>query len=372
MKNLVILEDSSKVTFGGGQKGTLEIIDVLKDKFKLFLFDCSKNSIFQEKIQQFDKYLTKLDLKCKGELKGGENSSFSVGYKEVFLFPFFMFYNLFILLKFVKQYSLNKNNTIFYTSNKKHLLILFMLHKVSNIEYIFHARTYDDKNSKFYKLMIPALKNAKYNICVSDFIKQNIGYKNCITLYNPLKIDKKYYSFHKPKTLKKEIIIATASELLKWKGIEYFIKSYQYLPKEYNIKYYIYGKGKEEENLKKLAKSKNIIFKGFNNKLFEEFINIVDIIVVPSISPESFGRTSVEGSFFGVVPIASKLGGQIELLSKIDENLLFEPKNEKEIAKKIEYVIENYNNLSKKSVEFSDTLNYDNFKVKLNSIFGTF
>lgn len=369
MKKLIILEDSSKVTFGGGQKGTIELIETLKNEYEIILFDCTKNSMFQEKIKKY--MLQQFYLKCQGEIVGGNSSSFSVGYKEMLLYPFLTILNIYKLFKFIQQ--LKSKQFIFYTSNKKHLLLLYILKKLSKIEYIYHARTYDDKNSKFYQIMIPALKNAKKIFCVSDFIKENINYNNCVTVYNPLNIDKNYLQYHKPKILKKEVIIGTASELLNWKGIDYFIKSYEFLSdnilEQYNIRYFIYGKGKEEENLKKLSSNSNIIFKGFNSNLYQEYQENIDIIVIPSISPESFGRTSIEGSFFGVIPLASNIGAQKELLSQMDKNLLFENKNSKDMATKIEYSILNYNILSKKSIELSKQFEFVKFQEFLKSLF---
>jgi glycosyltransferase involved in cell wall biosynthesis len=372
MKKLIILEDSSKVTFGGGQKGTIELIETLKNEYEIILFDCTKDSIFQEKIKKYN--LKQFYLKCQGKIIGGNNSSFSIGCKELLFYPFLTIFNLYKLFKFIKQLRIQNKKFIFYTSNKKHLLLLYILNKLSKIEYIYHARTYDDKNSIFYKIMIPALKNAKKIFCVSDFIKKNINYNNCVTVYNPLHIDKYYLQYHKPKLLKKKVVIATASELLKWKGIDYFIKSYEFLSddilKQYDIKYFMYGKGKEEENLKKLSSSNSrIIFKGFNSNLYKEYQENIDIIVIPSISPEAFGRTTIEGSFFGVVPLSSNIGAQKELLSQIDKNLLFENKNPKDIAKKIEYAILNYNLLSKKSIKFSEQFEFSKFQNLIKALF---
>lgn len=372
IKNIVILEDSSKVTFGGGQKGTLEIINILKNNFNVTIFDCSHDSLFQKKMANVK--IKKLFLKCYGKLVSGEFSSFSIGYKEILLFPIFGLYNILKLLFFIRHNKLNRKDTLFYTSNKKHLLLLFVVKKIVNMEYIYHARTYDDKNSKFYRLLIPALHNARTIICVSEFIKNNINYTNCTVLYNPIVMNSMQKKLHTSKKIegKKRIVIATLSELLKWKGIDTFVNSYSYLQKnEYDIKYYIYGKGLEENNLKNLARvNKNIIFKGFIEKINDEIINVIDIIIVPSTSPESFGRTSMEGSYFGVVPLATQIGAQKELLENIDKNLLFEVNNPQDLALKIDYAINNYANISKKAVSFSDSFSLEEFQIKILQIFG--
>ena len=370
-KHIVILEDSSKVTFGGGQKGTLELLQVLKDKVDITLFDCTEKSIFQNKLNDYS--IDIKFLKCYGRIVKGENSSFSVGYLEILLFPFFFLYNIFFLMKFLWNNKKN-NNIIFYTSNKKHLLLLYILKKLSKIEYIFHARTYDDKNSMFYKLMIPALKNAKKIICVSHFIKNNINYDNCTVIYNPLHIDDKYKAFHKPRTLNSIVKIATLSELLKWKGIDYFIDSFKYIKNlniNKDIEFLIYGDGKEKKYLKSLITNDHIIMKGYRTDILDIMSKgEIDIIVSASISPEAFGRTTIEGCYFGIVPISSNIGAQRELIKNIDENLLFEPKNSYSLAKTIKYAIENYDQLSEKSVKFSEKFSFEIFSKKILEMFG--
>lgn len=48
-KNIVVIEDSSKAHFGGGQRVTLNVIEALNnDDFKIFLLDCNEESLFQQ------------------------------------------------------------------------------------------------------------------------------------------------------------------------------------------------------------------------------------------------------------------------------------------------------------------------------------
>lgn len=368
MKKIIILEDSSKVAYGGGQKGTLEIINILKENFDIYLFDCTKKSIFQDKIKEKD--VKKKYLKSYGKIIGGENSSFSIGYKEIMFFPFYLAYNLILLCKFILKYD--KNQLLFYTSNKKHLLILYFLKKLTGIKYLFHARTYDNRKSKFYKLILPGLECSEKIICVSEFIKDNINLNNCEVIYNPLNVDNKYLKSHLNKSIEKNdtIIIATLSELLKWKGVDLLIESLNLINTNKNIELHIYGSGLEEEYLKKLSKNNTkVFFKGFRQDIYELMSYKINIIVSASISPESFGRTTIEGCYFGIVPISSNIGAQKELISKIDKSLLFENKDIYGIAKSIEYAIDNYDLLSLKAVSYSNKFNYIDFNYSINNIF---
>ena len=49
-KNIIIMEDSSKNKFGGGQNVSLEVIKILRVRYNIYLFDSKKSSIFNRKV----------------------------------------------------------------------------------------------------------------------------------------------------------------------------------------------------------------------------------------------------------------------------------------------------------------------------------
>ncbi len=366
LKNIVILEDSSKVKFGGGQKGTLEIIDVFKDK-NIILFDCSEDSLFQSKLPL---NISKKYLMCSGKIIKGSNSSFSIGIKEIFFGLFLIPLNIMQIINFINLTKLDIQNTIFYTSSKKLILILYIIKKIKKIKYIFHARTYDNKKSFFYKIISIPLANANKIICVSNFIKNNINLKNCYTVYNPLTINSNVQ--YTAKEIKDYTVVAFVGELIEWKGIKFFIESYQYLNSKKNIKYHIYGEGSQKNSLMEISKFDNIIFKGFNENISDEYKNNIDILVVPSISPESFGRTSLEAAEYGIPCIASNLGGQKELITLGEYGLLIDEEDAQQIAKSVDYLVSNpeeYIKLSKNALSYSKSFSQNNFYQDIQNLF---
>lgn len=52
IENIIIFEDSSKAKFGGGQRVTLDVMQILNENYKLTLVDCKKESLFQEKAKK--------------------------------------------------------------------------------------------------------------------------------------------------------------------------------------------------------------------------------------------------------------------------------------------------------------------------------
>ena len=366
MKNILIFEDSSKAKFGGGQKVTLEVINILKEKYNLILVDCLQNSVFKQKAAKFVSDV--VELNCYGKIIGGNKSAFSLGLKEIILFPFLTIKNLIKLNKYFKDKNLDKNNTIIYSTTKKNLLLAFILNKLFGFNYIYHAHTYDDKKSFFFKIIYPAYKNAKKIICVSDFIKNNINLKNCITIYNPIKQIK-----INPKKIenKRKIIVASFSTLIKLKGIEYFMQSYEFLKNKQNVEYWIFGDGNEKEYLKRFE-NQNVKLKGFTTNSEEIMLNNVDIVVAPSIIQEACPMVPLEAFKCGIPVISTNIGGQAEIVKDGEVGFLVDIRNPEQIAQKIDYLINNpkkYEFLSKNAIKYSQKFDVINYKKHIIEVF---
>lgn len=66
-----------------------------------------------------------------------------------------------------------------------------------------------------------------------------------------------------------------------------------------------------------------------------------DICVVPSEWAEPFGLIAIEAMALGKVVIASKIGGLKEIIQDSENGILFEPKNSKELAEKMNMLLDN-------------------------------
>lgn len=157
------------------------------------------------------------------------------------------------------------------------------------------------------------------------------------------------------------IVFGFIGQINKSKGVEILLDTFSKLNKNKNWKLLIAGKGNENyiNNLKTIYGNYNIEFIGVVNSSF--FYSKIDILVVPSLWNEPFGRVVVEGIKHNKYVLASARGGIIELLKNEDtfnpdNNDLFDKINNILINKTIpeqtnnfdERVTENYISLYKK------------------------
>jgi len=366
IKNIIIFEDSSKAKFGGGQRVTLDIMNILSESYNLILVDCGKKSIFQDKAKGYLKDFFKLE--CNGKVVGGDKSSFGLGYAEIILFPFLFIKNLIKILKYFKENEYTSKNTLLYASTKKNLLLVHMLKKLLSIKFIYHAHSFDNKKSLFYKIIKPAYKNADKVLCVSNLIKNNIKLDNCDIVYNAIDtIDANQKNISK----KNKIIVASFSTLIKLKGIEYFMKSFEYLKYKEEVEYWVFGEGQEKEYLKQFE-SNEVILKDFSNNSEKIMINNVHIVVVSSITEEACPMVPLEAFKCGIPVISTDIGGQAEIVKDKEVGYYIPIKDSKAIAEKIDFLIDNkeiYTKLSKQCIEYSKNFSKEEYKKTINKIF---
>jgi glycosyltransferase involved in cell wall biosynthesis len=364
MKTILIIEDSSKYGFGGGQQVTLRVIEALINDYNIILADTYPNSFFSKKaitnVNSFIKlynfnYFSKRNI-----------SSFY--FIEVLIFPLLSVLNVIKLLIFIKINNFNRLNCIIYSPHKKSLIFSCILNFLIKIKYIYHAHTYDSPKSLFFKFISYAFKKAEKIICVSEFIENNIGLDNAIVIRNPVKINNEL----RPKLLKEKIIVASVSVLEKFKGIDYFVESYSKLKNSSKVTYNIYGEGPYKQRLTDKCNN-NIVLKGFCNNISYELKNNIDLLVFPSIIPESFGMVIIEAISYGIPVIVTDLGGQSELVRDKNVGKLIPIKNSIAIAKAIDHYIENpnlYIHHSKEALNYIKNFSYEKFQKVIIELFS--
>ncbi len=67
----------------------------------------------------------------------------------------------------------------------------------------------------------------------------------------------------------------------------------------------------------------------------------IDVLIVPSLEPEGFGRTVVEGQMSKTPVIATNIGAIPELIDDGKTGFLVEPGNVEQLAHKIKFILEN-------------------------------
>lgn len=125
------------------------------------------------------------------------------------------------------------------------------------------------------------------------------------------------------------------------KGIEYLIGAIPLIVKHHNNCSFVFvGDGPIKPQIEKLAKklgiSKYITFEGFvphNN--INKYYHKCDIVVVPSVWPEPFGRSVIEAMACGNPIIATEVGGIPEIVEHEKTGLLIKPASLEEIANSI-------------------------------------
>jgi glycosyltransferase involved in cell wall biosynthesis len=115
------------------------------------------------------------------------------------------------------------------------------------------------------------------------------------------------------------------------KGIEILIKAFAKCNLE-NYRLLVAGSGDNAyiEALKKLAGNSKVVFLGRQNA--SEFYKKIDLLVVPSLWNEPFGRTVVEAQSAGIPVIASCKGGIPEILADGKFGMCFNPDIEGELT----------------------------------------
>lgn len=149
-----------------------------------------------------------------------------------------------------------------------------------------------------------------------------------------------------------KIIISLIGRIDTWKGQDIFVQAAELLQKDLpDVGFRIYGKSSEHDKKtieyeKKLRdfveekKLKNVYFCGQEKR--EKIFTETDIVIHASTQPEPFGRTVLEALAHGIPVLASDNGGVREILAGRDfKEFRVEPKNPRELAKKILFLTRN-------------------------------
>ncbi len=143
---------------------------------------------------------------------------------------------------------------------------------------------------------------------------------------------------------KKSISLGYVGSLSPSKGIEFLLEKYQKLNLP-NTELLIFGKGikKEyEQDLKAKYEQENIIFKGFMKA--EQIYSQIDILIVPSLWNEPFGRIVSEANSYGIPVLVSNMGGLPELVINSKNGYIFDPDIDGDFEEKLALVLEMYKN----------------------------
>ena len=136
------------------------------------------------------------------------------------------------------------------------------------------------------------------------------------------------------------IVFGFAGRLSGSKGAEFLLKEFH--QHQSSAKLFVYGGGGDEsygKALKDRYTSDRILFKGFRDP--REMYSEIDILIVPSMWQEPFGRVIIESYGYGIPVIASNTGGISEIVQEEKTGFLFGPGDGNVLRDKITFFTEN-------------------------------
>ena len=229
------------------------------------------------------------------------------------------------------------------------------------------------------------LNKADAKIAVSNVVKEKLKYcginNNIYIVHNSrdlgefLKVDKG--DFKKNYNLKK-IVVAFVGSFSYTKGAMNLLKiSKKVLDKHKDVSFIFVGDGPLMNlmlDFKNLNKLDDVVFTGrLNNEKIPEVYANSDIVVFPNVWEEPFSGAIVEAMAAGKPIIASRLGGNKEIIVEGENGFLIDPDNLNEIENKLDMLINSEtlrNKLGRFSKEHSKNFSNQVIAEKINKIYS--
>lgn len=349
-RSIIVFEDSSKASWGGGQKITFLVSHILSREHRLQFVDFTGNSRYIQLVKN-EFPLAQVTI-LRSPIFPNLSGYFSI-LLELFFFLFFWKSNV----KKLRQ-EIVKKNVIIYVTTKKGLFLTSYLNKKYNIPFVYHAHLVEKTNRFFNYYFLACLKKAENILCVSQTVFNSIPLHNKLLLYNPNKNNR---GFKGNKTDRKFVVAAVGS-LIKIKGFEDFILAA--LDSSDEIEFRIYGEGYLKPSLEKLARGR-VKFMGFVPDIVSEMYSSIDLIIVPTVIKEALSLVILEAKSVGIPVITTNIGGQAEIVEDSVDGFKVPVKNPISIANKIRHLtsdLDLYNKMAMASYHSISKFNFNSFQ----------
>ncbi|UCG70957.1 MAG: glycosyltransferase family 4 protein [Thermoplasmata archaeon] len=186
----------------------------------------------------------------------------------------------------------------------------------------FYYKMWSDTGYRYQEIK----KNADYFIYNSSYTQDRIGLEPKVVVYNPVDVDKIKGGKKEPGK------ILYIGNVTKRKGVEMLSEAALGL----NVTLHILGDG----YLLSKIQGKNIVKHGrVEYPEVLEHLSNSEMLVVPSLWPEPFGRVAVEGMAAGLPVIVTPIGGLPEIVG--DAGIVLKGMGEKELREEIQTLHEN-------------------------------
>lgn len=267
--------------------------------------------------------------------------------------------------------ELKKHNINVIYSNTSFILAGYWAARQLHVPIIAHFREFGEEDHKigvwigrknFYKIA----NGFERVICISQSLKnkykENIDERHIRVIYDD--VSKDYVNWketdEKPE-IKDSFNILLAGNLTPGKGqLVVLTRLGEFIKRNGNVTVYIAGNPSDTDYVNKMKSlisdmdiSNQVKFLGLVKNMNSLRKNMHVGIVLSDM--EAFGRVTIEGMLSGMIMIASKTGGSVELIENKVNGFLVEPDG-KELERIISYVQDNYNclkEMQRKAYEFA-------------------
>ena len=365
-KRIVIFNPASYL--GGAERGLLEMIAALKDRYFIKVIHPSGGEI-REKLGE---YSIECDLSNFTKI-----SRRGFAFRDIFL-SISNINGLFCLLDQLKPDILISNGI------KAHIISgLYRIYRgVLFVPFIRDAVLVLDIKNRIIESFVK--RQADHIIVTTEYLMKNHGFKhNCSVLPNP--VFRESLKTIKKKNNKKKLIIGVASHLAPLKGIEDILLAFRHLRASHkeelgiiiaggnvystNREYYDRYTTRVKNLVKRLKLNRDDIrIKKYDFGEMNNFYDEIDILVNCSRS-EGFGRSVAEAINAGIPFVTTETGFWDSKKYDFLKDRVYIPGNVDELIKKIEITLKNkhdYNKLCRSSLE--SILGFENYHNKVNQI----
>jgi len=340
---ILFLEQYSQIS--GGQKCLLELIDGLDQScYECYLALPDAGELLDEIQKRGIKYFI---------LPIGKYSLGRKNFLDVLGFMVRNLFLVFLLIRLIRKYRFD----LIYANAPRTFVFGTFAAKICGIPILWHLHIIIGGIERRICRIMMGIGVSKV-IVVSNTVKRVLikpGEKleeKIDVVYNGIDASKFNIVFEDDK-FRKEIGVARDCNLIGYigriaagKGIEDLILAAEKVIEEVpNTKLLIVGaelfnlgKHSYKDELVALIKALGLmncfIFTG-GRKDIANILASIDVLVVPSRAPESFGLVVLEGMASGKVVIASNQGGPAEIIKDGFDGILFEPRNHNELSAKL-------------------------------------
>jgi glycosyltransferase involved in cell wall biosynthesis len=272
-----------------------------------------------------------------------------------------VFICFFLLIPFIQKEKIQ----IVHANTRVTQFLAYLLYKFLNISYV----------SSFHGFYRPTIFRKMFKFCGARTIAVSKAVK--MHLVNDLKIDRKkinvvyngidtqeFSSYRKRNKTEfnfkeKDCLLGILGRISEEKGHLLAIEAFKHLYSHYNRIYLLFnGRGKFKKNVEEVLRREKLADRvKFMDLIPEEFLEIIDILIVPS-KKEGFGYSILEAFAKEVAVVGFNTGGISEIIKDKKNGILFYKYNSYSLKRAIEEIMKNDDLKEKIIKEAKNSLSY--------------